>query len=58
MRIRKGKQISFCWINYHEQQAEVSAHQLEGAIPAFSVVEVEEKYKKLAEHLFRKCFYC
>lgn len=26
-------------------------HQLEGAVPAISVIEVEEKYRKLAEHL-------
>ena len=32
------------------------AHQLEGAIPALSVVEVEEKYRKLAEHLLSNVF--
>ena len=31
-------------------------HQLEGAIPALSVVEVEEKYRKLAEHLLGNVF--
>jgi chromosome segregation protein len=32
------------------------AHILEGAIPALSVVEVEEKYRKLAEHLLNNVF--
>jgi len=31
-------------------------HRLEGAITALSVVEVEEKYKKLAEHLLSNVF--
>ncbi|MGB3006458.1 MAG: chromosome segregation protein SMC, partial [Chitinophagaceae bacterium] len=31
-------------------------HQLDGAIPALSVVEVEEKYRKLAEHLLSNVF--
>ena len=33
-----------------------SAHQLEGAIPALSVVEVEDKYKQLAQHLLGNVF--
>jgi chromosome segregation protein len=33
-----------------------SEHQLEGAIPALSVVEVDEKYRKLAEHLLGNVF--
>ena len=32
------------------------AHRLEGAIPALSVVEFDEKYKKLAEHLLGNVF--
>ncbi len=32
------------------------SHQLEGAIAALSVVEVEEKYRKLAEHLLANVF--
>ncbi len=32
------------------------AHQLEGAIPAMDVIEVEEKYRSLAEHLLRDVF--
>jgi chromosome segregation protein len=31
-------------------------HRLEGAIPALSVVEVEEKYRKLAQHLLGNVF--
>jgi chromosome segregation protein len=32
------------------------AHKLEGAIPALSVIDVEEKYRKLAEHLLGNVF--
>src|SRR6185369_11197134 len=32
------------------------AHNLEGAIPALTVIDVEEKYKKLAEHLLGNVF--
>ncbi len=32
------------------------AHRLEGAIPALSVVDVEEKYRRLAEHLLGNVF--
>ncbi len=35
---------------------QMGTHQLEGAIPALSVVEVEEKYRKLAEHLLGNVF--
>jgi chromosome segregation protein len=35
---------------------EAVSHTLEGAIPALSVVEVEEKYRKLAEHLLGNVF--
>jgi chromosome segregation protein len=33
-----------------------TGHQLDGAIPALSVVEVDERYKKLAEHLLSNVF--
>jgi chromosome segregation protein len=33
-----------------------STHTLEGAIPALSVVDVEEKYRKLAEHLLSNVY--
>jgi len=32
------------------------AHKLESAIPALSVIDVEEKYRKLAEHLLENVF--
>jgi chromosome segregation protein len=48
---KKGKANFFLLNKFAEQQAELSAHQLEGAIPALSVVEVEERYKPLAQHL-------
>lgn len=35
---------------------ESSAHRLEGAIPALSVVEVEDKYRELAVHLLGNVF--
>jgi chromosome segregation protein len=33
-----------------------NSHQLEGGIPALSVIDVEEKYRKLAEHLLGNVF--
>ena len=36
--------------------SEQDTHQLEGAIPALSVVDVEEKYRKLASHLLGNVF--
>ncbi|MEQ1678691.1 MAG: chromosome segregation protein SMC, partial [Chitinophagaceae bacterium] len=53
---KKGKANFFLLNKFEEQQAGVSSHQLEGAIPALSVVEVEEKYRKLAEHLLANVF--
>lgn len=35
---------------------ETAGHQLEGAIPAMSVIEVDDKYRKLAEHLLHNVF--
>jgi chromosome segregation protein len=35
---------------------DTNGHQLEGAIPAMDVIEVEEKYRKLAEHLLGNVF--
>lgn len=48
---KKGKANFFLLdkINHREQGA--SGHSLEGALPALSVVEVDEKYRALAEHL-------
>lgn len=43
--------------NYtNENTNEANLHQLEGAIPALSVVDVEEKYRKLAEYLLGNVF--
>ncbi len=53
---KKGKANFFLLNKFTEHQAELSSHQLEGAIPALSVVEVEEKYKQLAQHLLGNVF--
>ena len=53
---KKGKANFFLLNKFPEQQAEHSGHQLQGAIPALSVVEVDDKYKKLAEHLLSNVF--
>jgi len=53
---KKGKANFFLLNKFAEQQAEISTHRLEGAIPALSVVEVEERYRKLAEHLLGNVF--
>jgi chromosome segregation protein len=37
-------------------QYSVTSHKLEGAIPALSVVEVDGRYKKLAEHLLNNVY--
>jgi chromosome segregation protein len=39
-----------------ETKTEEAPHTLEGAIPALSVVDVEEKYRRLAEHLLSNVF--
>lgn len=53
---KKGKANFFLLDKVNQGDAVVSSHQLEGAIPALSVVEVEEKYKKLAEYLLGNVF--
>jgi chromosome segregation protein len=53
---KKGKANFFLLDKVNEKGAEASAHQLEGAVPALSVVDVEEKYRKLAEHLLGNVF--
>ncbi len=53
---KKGKANFFLLNKFDEHQPDISSHQLEGAIPALSVVEVEEKYRKLAEHLLSNVF--
>ncbi|MEI9809348.1 MAG: hypothetical protein WDO16_16580 [Bacteroidota bacterium] len=53
MRIKKGR-LTFFLLDKVNQNADAAdrtdGHRLEGAIPALSVVDVEEKYRKLAEH--------
>jgi chromosome segregation protein len=56
---KKGKANFFLLdkINGNADDADkTDAHRLEGAIPALSVVDVEEKYRKLAEHLLSNVF--
>jgi chromosome segregation protein len=53
---KKGKANFFLLNKLESSYSEVSSHQLEGAIPALSVVEVEDKYRRLAEHLLGNVF--
>ncbi len=53
---KKGKANFFLLDKFSHVPAESSAHRLEGAIPALSVIEVEEKYRRLAEHLLGNVF--
>jgi len=53
---KKGKANFFLLDKVNDGAAGISSHQLEGAIPALSVVEVDEKYRKLAEHLLGNVF--
>ncbi|HWR32930.1 MAG TPA: chromosome segregation protein SMC, partial [Chitinophagaceae bacterium] len=53
---KKGKANFFLLDKFSEQSPEFASYQLEGAIPALSVVEVEEKYRRLAEHLLGNVF--
>jgi chromosome segregation protein len=53
---KKGKANFFLLDKVNNNEAALSSHQLEGGISALSVVEVEEKYRKLAEHLLGNVF--
>ncbi len=53
---KKGKANFFLLDKINGNDSGVSSHSLEGAIPALSVVEVEDKYRKLAEHLLGNVF--
>jgi chromosome segregation protein len=53
---KKGKANFFLLDKVNDGASGIAAHQLEGAIPALSVVEVEDKYRKLAEHLLGNVF--
>ncbi|MEP7371810.1 MAG: chromosome segregation protein SMC [Chitinophagaceae bacterium] len=55
---KKGKANFFLLdkVNTNENTNDANAHHLEGAIAALSVVDVEEKYRKLAEYLLGNVF--
>ena len=53
---KKGKANFFLLDKINDVNTDISTHKLEGAIPALSVVEVDEKYRKLAEHLLGNVF--
>lgn len=53
---KKGKANFFLLDKINNGQADIASHSLEGAIPALSVVEVDQKYRKLAEHLLGNVF--
>ena len=42
--------------DFTDSKETTEAHKFEGAIPALSVIDVEEKYRKLAEHLLGNVF--
>ncbi|TXJ29533.1 MAG: chromosome segregation protein SMC [Chitinophagaceae bacterium] len=48
---KKGKANFFLLDKVNGNDTPGTSHQLEGGIPALSVVEVDDKYRKLAEHL-------
>ncbi|HTD94165.1 MAG TPA: hypothetical protein VK644_10150, partial [Chitinophagaceae bacterium] len=53
---KKGKANFFLLDKVNANNNEDPAHRMEGGISALSVVEVEEKYRKLAEHLLSNVF--
>jgi chromosome segregation protein len=53
---KKGKANFFLLDQINAGAKAASTHTLEGAIAALSVVEVEEKYKNLAQHLLGNVF--
>jgi len=52
---KKGK-ANFFLLDKVDQETIEAPQQLEGSIPAISVIEVEEKYRKLADHLLSNVF--
>lgn len=52
---KKGK-ANFFLLNKIEAAEIANGHALQGAIPALEVIEVEPKYRKLAEHLLGNVF--
>lgn len=53
---KKGKANFFLLDKFEDKAAPVSDHTLSHAIPALQVVEVEGRYRKLAEHLLGNVF--
>lgn len=53
---KKGKANFFLLDKMNENIPDLLSHNLEGAIPALSVVDVEEKYARLVEHLLGNVF--
>jgi chromosome segregation protein len=53
---KKGKANFFLLDKVNGNEGNTGGHTLEGAIPALSVVEVDDKYRKLAEHLLSNVF--
>ena len=53
---KKGKANFFLLDKITSADSSMTTHDLPGAIPALSVVEVEEKYKNLAQHLLGNVF--
>ena len=53
---KKGKANFFLLDKINENAVTTSGHQLEGGISALDVIEVEEKYRRLAEHLLSNVY--
>ncbi|MCB0776139.1 MAG: chromosome segregation protein SMC, partial [Chitinophagaceae bacterium] len=53
---KKGKANFFLLDKFTEHNPAEATHNLEGAIPALSVVEVDQKYEMLARHLLGNVF--
>jgi chromosome segregation protein len=53
---KKGKANFFMLDKVEEHAVITSDHVLGGAIPALTVIEVEDKYRKLAEHLLTNVY--
>ncbi|MBS1610039.1 MAG: chromosome segregation protein SMC, partial [Bacteroidetes bacterium] len=53
---KKGKANFFMLDKVAEHAVNTSDHVLGGAIPALNVIEVEDKYRKLAEHLLSNVY--
>ena len=53
---KKGKANFFLLDKINASGNSTDTHQLEGATPAMSVIEVDEKYRALAEHLLGNVF--